>query len=257
MIVACKRRIILDTMEEKLSMQRILITGAGRGIGLELARQYAERGDRVLAGCRDVERAPQLRALADRHPDLVNILPLEVTDLTSIAAAVRQAHATVDGLDILINNAAINPGDATVEGPDGQRLLDDTRTLEVLNVNVVAPVRVAQAFLALLTSGTRPRVVNISSGSGSLTYATEADDYSYAASKAALNMVTRLFAWQVRDAGVTAVMIDPGWVKTDMGGPDAQLEPEESARGLLAVIDGLTPDDTGRFLRYDGSEAPW
>ncbi len=239
-------------------MQRVLITGAGRGIGLELARQYAERGDRVLAGCRDIERAPGLRALIDRQHDQVSVLTLEVTDARSLAAAVQQAHRDVQGLDILINNAAINPGDATVEGPDGQRLLDDTSTLEVFNVNVVAPVRVAQAFTELLTHGTAPRVVNISSGSGSLTYATDGGDgYSYAASKAALNMMTRTYAWTVRDQGITAVMIDPGWVKTDMGGAGATLEPEESARGLLSVIDGLTPEDAGRFLRYDGSEVPW
>ncbi len=239
-------------------MQRVLITGAGRGIGLELARQYAERGDRVLAGCRAIERAPGLRALIDQHHDQVSVLPLEVTDAASLAAAVQQAHRDVEGLDILINNAAINPGDATVEGPDGQRLLDDTSTLEVFNINVVAPVRVAQAFTALLTHGTAPRVVNISSGSGSLTYATDGGDgYSYAASKAGLNMMTRTYAWTVRAQGITAVMIDPGWVKTDMGGAGATLEPEESAQGLLSVIDALTSKDAGRFLRYDGSEVPW
>jgi len=238
-------------------MQRVLITGAGRGIGLELARQYAERGDRVLAGCRDIERAPDLRALVDRHRDHVSVIPLEVTDTASLTATVRQAHKDVEALDILINNAAANPGDATVEGPDGQQLLDDARTLEVFNTNVVAPVRVAQAFMALLAKGSTPRVVNISSGSGSLTYATHSSDYSYAASKAGLNMMTRTFAWNVQGDGVTAVMIDPGWVKTDMGGPNAHLEPEESARGLLAVIDGLTLQDAGRFLRYDGSEVPW
>jgi len=238
-------------------MQRVLITGAGRGIGLELARQYAERGDRVLAGCRDIERAPDLRALVDQHSGQVSVLPLEVTDHASLAAAVRQAHEEVEALDVLINNAAVNPGDTTVDGPDGQRLLDDRSTLTIFNVNVVAPVRVAQAFLKLLIAGTIPRVVNISSGAGSLTYNTKGGDYSYGASKAALNMVTRTYAWNVRDQGITAVMIDPGWVKTDMGGPEADLEPAESGQGLVTVIDGLTPQDTGRFLRYDGSEVPW
>lgn len=238
-------------------MQRVLITGAGRGIGLELARQYAERGDHVIAGCRDIERAPGLRALVDQHPETITVLPLEVTDAGSLAEAVLQAHHMAEGLDILINNAAINPGDATVAGPDGQQLLDEARTLEVFRTNVVAPVRVAQAFGPMLARGASPRVVNISSGAGSLAQATEPDDYSYGASKAALNMVSRTFAWNVRDQGITAVMIDPGWVKTDMGGTGAELEPAESARGLLQVIDGLTLDDTGRFFRYDGSEVPW
>ncbi len=241
-------------------MQRVLITGAGRGIGLEVARQYAERGDRVLAGCRNIERASELRRLVEAHGNRMVVLPLEVADGNSIAAAVRRAHAEVDGLDVLINNAAINPGDAQTDGPDGpdgQPTLDAARIMEVLRVNAVAPLIVAQSFMALLRAGANPRVVNISSGAGSLTYKTEGGDYSYAASKAALNMVTRTFAFNVRGEGVTAVMIDPGWVKTDMGGLDAQLEPEESARGLLAVIDGLTAHDAGRYLSYDGSEVPW
>lgn len=238
-------------------MQRVLITGAGRGIGLEVARQYVQRGDRVLAGCRALERAPALRTLVAQHGDRLSVVPLDVADVASITSAVRQAHEEIAGLDVLINNAAINPGDAHVPGPDGQQLLDPARTLELLRVNAVAPVLVAQAFLALLRAGANPRVVNISSGAGSLTYQTEGDDYSYPTSKAALNMLTRAFAFSKQAEGITAIAIDPGWVKTDMGGPDANLEPEQSARGLLAVIDGLTAHDSGRFLRYDGSEVPW
>lgn len=238
-------------------MQRVLVTGAGRGIGLEVTRQYAERGDQVLAGCRNIGSAPDLRALAERHGDRVTVLPLDVTDNASIAASVRRAHAAVDGLDVLINNAAINPGDVTVEGPDGQHVIDGTRMEDILRVNVVAPLVVAQSFLALLHAGTHPRVVNISSGAGSLTDTTSGGDYAYATSKAALNMVTRTFAFNAQGEGITAVMIDPGWVRTDMGGTSADLEPEESARGLLTVIDGLTPRDAGRYLRYDGSELPW
>lgn len=238
-------------------MQRIFITGAGRGIGLELARQYVRRGDRVLAGCRSLERAPALRDLLAQHGGALSVIPLEVTDTNAIVAAVRQAGKEVDGLDVLINNAAINPGDAQSMGPDGQPILDAAQATEVLRVNAVAPVVVAQSFLALLRRGANPRVVNISSGAGSLARKTEGGDYAYPASKAALNMMTRVLAGNLRSEGVTAVMINPGWVKTDMGGPNARLEPVESARGLLAVIDGLTPGDSGRFLSYDGSELPW
>ena len=253
-------------------MQRVFITGAGRGIGLALARQYAGRGDRVLAGCRDLGRAPGLRELIQQHADAVRVAPLDVVDPDAIAEAVRQARAAVDGLDVLINNAAINPGDAVdvlinnaainpgdaeMAGPDGQPLLDAARIMEVLRVDAVAPLQVAQAFLPLLRAGRNPRLVNISSGAGSLACKTSGGDYSYAAAKAALNMLTRTLAFNVRDQGVTAVAIDPGWVKTDMGGPHAHLEPHQSAEGLLRVIDALTPQDAGRFLRYDGGEVPW
>src|SRR3954451_18617218 len=112
-------------------MQRVLITGAGRGIGLELARQYVARGDRVLAGCRDIERASELRALVDRHGEAISVLPLEVTETGALGEAVRRAYRAVEGLDILINNAAVNPGDATIPGPDGQTLLDEARTLQI------------------------------------------------------------------------------------------------------------------------------
>jgi len=238
-------------------MQRVLITGSGRGIGLEVARQYAQRGDLVLAGCRTIEQAPGLRRLVEEQGDRVRVVALEVTDAASIAAAVGQAHRHVEGLDVLINNAAINPGDAQVTGPDGQQLLDPARILDVLRVNAVAPLLVAQAFIGLLRVGVNPRVVNISSGAGSLTYKTDGGDYSYSASKAALNMITRTFAFNVRGDGVTAVVIDPGWVKTDMGGPDAHLEPQQSAQGLLTVVDRLTIDDAGRYLSYDGAQLPW
>jgi NAD(P)-dependent dehydrogenase (short-subunit alcohol dehydrogenase family) len=238
-------------------MQRIFITGAGRGIGLELARQYVERGDRVLAGCRALDRSPALRELLDQHGGSLSVVPLEVTDTNSIVRAVQEAAREADGLDVLINNAATNPGDAHSMGPDGQPILDASQASEILRVNAIAPVVVAQCFLALLRAGTNPRVVNISSGAGSLTRKTEGGDYSYAASKAALNMFTRILAGNMRGEGITAVMISPGWVKTDMGGPNARLEPAESARGLLSVIDGLTPADSGRFLSYDGSELPW
>jgi len=238
-------------------MQRIFITGAGRGIGLEVTRQYLQRGDRVVAGARSIERAPALRQLQEQHRDLLTVVPVEVTDVASITAAVTQIHEHVEALDVLINNAAINSNDVFIDGPDGQQLLDASRPLEVLRVNAVAPIVVAQACMALLRAGVNPRVVNISSGAGSLAQKSQGGDYSYAVSKTALNMFTRTFAFNAKADGITAIMIDPGWVKTDMGGPNARLEPAESASGLLKVIDGLTPQDAGRFLRYDGSEVAW
>jgi NAD(P)-dependent dehydrogenase (short-subunit alcohol dehydrogenase family) len=185
------------------------------------------------------------------------LVQLEVGSADSIAAAVHQTHQELDGLDVLINNAAINPGDASVQGPDGQTLLDPARALEEYRINALAPLLIAQSFVALLRAGSNPRVVNISSGTGSLTQKTRGEDYSYAASKAALNMLTRAFAFSKQAAGIIAVIVAPGWVKTDMGGPNALLEPEDSVRGVIGVIDRLTPADTGSFWRYDGTVVPW
>lgn len=240
-----------------MATRRVLITGAGRGIGLEVARQYAERGDRVLAGCRSIDRSPGLRKLIAEQGNRVSVLPLEVTSDASIARAFEQARADAGALDILINNAAISPGDVTVEGPAGAQVFDDSRAMEMFRVNTVAPLRVAQSFAGILEGGDNPRIVNVSSGAGSLGLKTEGGLYSYSASKAALNMYTRALAWDLRDAGITVVALDPGWVKTDLGGPDAPLLPPESATGILRVIDRLTIADTGRFFHYQGGEVPW
>lgn len=238
-------------------MQRVLITGAGRGIGLEVARQYAARGDRVLAGCRSPDRSPGLRDVMNDHDGRVTVLPLEVTSDSSIAAALRQAGEEVEALDVLINNAAISPGDVSLAPPDGRQVFDAERALEMFAVNTVAPLIVAQSFAGLLRGGDNPRIVNVSSGAGSLALKQEGGLYSYSASKAALNMYTRALAWDLRGDGITVVALDPGWVKTELGGPDAPLLPPESASGILSVVDRLTLDDTGHFFHYQGGEVPW
>jgi NAD(P)-dependent dehydrogenase (short-subunit alcohol dehydrogenase family) len=238
-------------------MQRVLITGAGRGIGLEVARQYAERGDRVLAGCRNLHGSPGLQRLLDERPESVTVIPLEVTSEQSIAGALQHVSSVVDALDVLINNAAISPGDILLDREDGRKVFDADRAIEMFKVNTVAPLVVAQSFLALLRRGTNPRIVNVTSGAGSLTYKTEGGLYSYSASKAALNMYSRALAWDLRDEDITVVVLDPGWVRTELGGPDAPLEPPESAHGILRVIDGLTLDDTGQFFHYQGGQVPW
>jgi NAD(P)-dependent dehydrogenase (short-subunit alcohol dehydrogenase family) len=240
-----------------MTTQRVFITGAGRGIGLEVARQYAERGDRVLAGCRSIERAPGLRRLLDEHGNRLTVVPLEVTSDLSISGAVEQVKQEAEALDILINNAGISPGDVSQERPDGTQVFDAGPAMEMFQVNTVAPLRVAQSFVGLLKPGINPRIVNVSSGAGSLAYKTEGGLYSYSASKAALNMYTRALAWDLRDDGITVVALDPGWVKTELGGPDAPLLPPESARGILRVIDDLTLADTSKFFHYQGGEVPW
>ena len=234
-------------------MQNILITGANRGIGFELTRQYAEAGGaRVFAACRAPDHADQLNDLSRAYPSQVTVLQLDVNEGASIQAAVEAVRRHSAGLDTLINNAGIG-------GDDHARVMGQLTAAElskVIGTNAVAPVIVTQACRALLQKSGEPRVVMISSGLGSL-QRTSGTSYAYRMSKAALNMAARVLAFDDAMAGIITVTVNPGWVKTDMGGPNAALEPEESARQLRALIAGLSAADNGKFFQYDGGELPW
>ena len=234
-------------------MQNILITGANRGIGLALTKQYLANGDsRVFASCRNPAGAAELNELAESHVDRLLVLQLDVNDEASIKRAVDAVSAEAGSLDALINNAGIS-------GSDGARNMGQLLAAEVASVittNAVAPLIVTQAFRDSLKKADNPRVVMISSGLGSLAR-TGGNAYAYRMSKAAMNMAARALAFDGAMAGITTVTVAPGWVKTDMGGPNAVLQPEESASGLLTLIDGLSSGDNGNFFRYDGSQLPW
>lgn len=240
-------------------MQRILITGSNRGIGLELTRRYLERGEQVFATCRQPQAAADLNQLAAQYPDRLSILALEVTDEAAIAECVRQVSAQTDALDMLINNAGILPGGVAAReaniGTFGQ--LEAAAMLHVFEVNSVAPVMVAQAFAGLLRQGQQPRLINVSSDAGSITMRNKGCDYSYPASKAALNMLTRCLSGDLRGDDVIVVSMHPGFIKTDMGGPNARLTLDEAIPEMMRVMDGLTLEDTGQFFNWDGKSVPW
>jgi NAD(P)-dependent dehydrogenase (short-subunit alcohol dehydrogenase family) len=235
-------------------MARIFITGANRGIGLELVRQYLEQSDnQVFAACRQPDQATDLHQLAAQHPAQLHIIPLEVTDDAARQQAVQLVRQHTDALDILINNAAINP-------PGSRQTLQTIDTdgmLYTLNINSVAPLMMTQAFLDLLKKGNQPRLINISSDMASLTGKDYGGDYAYCTSKAALNMITRGLAVDLRREGIIAICLDPGWVQTDMGGKDASLTPAESVQGIVQVITKLTPSQAGSYLRWNGTILPW
>ena len=232
-------------------MRRVLITGSNRGLGLALTQESLARGDRVFATCRDPDGADELQALAAEHADQLTVLRLDVTDEETIEASAEAVHSEEDGLDVLINNAGINPKG---ERPGN---LDVETMLHTFHVNAVGPMMVAQGHLDLLRRGDEPRIVNISSTLGSLTRKSSGGTYSYSSSKAALNMLTRTLAFDLRSDGITVVAMHPGWVRTDMGGSGAPLSPQESARGILDVIRDLSLDDIGGFITHRGQEAPW
>ncbi len=230
---------------------RILISGANRGIGLEFVRQWLGRADaRIFATARRPRQADELLALEGPR---LTVLPMDVSDPASVRAAVAKVADSVDGLDLLVNNAAIKPPDFE------QRLatLDPGSMLQTLQVNSLGPLLLAQACLPLLRRGDNPQLVNISSGMGSLTRKQSGGQYAYCSSKAALNMVTRGLAADLGPSGIIACSLHPGWVRTDMGGMQASLSTKESVRALLRVIDSLTPADNGSYLDPERNTIPW
>lgn len=234
-------------------MRRVLITGSNRGLGLEFVRQCLARGDRVFAGCREPRNAADLVALSVAHPQHLVTLALDVTDEESVDAAVKAIHHQVDGLDLLINNAGTYPRGET------PATLNAKTILQTFQLNSVAPIIVAQRCLDLLRAGNDPKIVNISSKMGSLWWKEKegGGDYSYCSSKAALNMLTRTLAFDLRSEGIIVVALMPGWVQTDMGGSGADLTPAESVGGMLSVIERLAGDDTSRFITTEGEDHPW
>jgi len=234
-------------------MQRVLITGANRGLGLEFVRQCLARGACVFAGRRNPEKASDLQTLSAAYPEQLTILTLDVTNEAAIDASVETIRSQVDGLDLLINNAGAYPRGET------PTTLNAETMLQAFRLNSVAPMIVAQRCLDLLRAGNQPRIVNISSKMGSLWWKEKegGEDYSYCSSKAALNMLTRTLAFDLRSDGIIVVAINPGWVQTDMGGSTADLTPAESVGGMLKVIEGLTEAHTSKFYTVEGREHPW
>jgi len=230
--------------------ESVLITGSNRGIGLALAKEYAARGARVFATCRRPEDTHELNAFAQQHPKQASILQLDVTVDESVSVATEALAQQTDSLDILINNAAIYPE------PSSEVKLDDLdlqHVRDAFETNVVAIARVTRALLPLVRKANRGRIVNISSGAGRIATKNEPGHYGYGTSKAALNYFTRAMAAEFAPTGLIVVAMSPGWVKTDMGGPQAKITTGLSARGIADTVAKLTPDDNGLWYAYDGT----
>ena len=233
-------------------MQKVLITGSNRGIGLGLVKQSLVNGDVVFAACRNPEDASELNALANKYSDKLHIIQLDVSDEASIKASAEAVKAHTDSLDVLINNAAVNPGAKASQLGD----LDMDRITKILHINVTGPLMVTEAYYPLLKQGDIPRVVMMSSGMGSISGST-GGSYAYRMSKAAINMEAKSLAVDLKDDGIIVIAMDPGWVQTDMGGPSASITVETSTSGQWNVINGLSMADTGGYRIYDGGHHEW
>lgn len=220
-----------------------LVTGANRGLGLEFVRQLRARGERVFATARTPRDAAELRALT---PDVLALDVASGASIQSLAAALKG-----QAIDVLVNNAGVFGNDPSLN----EITMEEFQ--RVFAANAFGPALVVRALLANLEAGRERRVFTISSTLGSITHSSSGFSWSYRSSKAAVNMLTVAMHNELSPRGFTCVTFCPGWNKTDMGGKDAPLEPKDSIRSLIGVMDRVGPADSGRFLSHEGNSIAW
>ena len=229
-------------------MKTYLVTGANRGIGLEITRQLLKRGEKVIATCRNPSQASALSDLGGELQGELEIHPLDVTDDEATIALSRKLDGCV--IDVLINNAGYMADDQSVDTMSYKQWMDS------FAINAIAPWRVSTEFVSQVALSDQPLIVTLTSQMASLERAAS-DRVAYRSSKAAANMAMRTLAIEWKSRGIVVCMLHPGWVRTDMGGSSASLGTEESASGLVSVIDGLSMENTGQFLDQNGQSLPW
>jgi len=232
-------------------MKTTLITGTNRGIGLEFSRQYAADGWRVLACSRHPEKSDALNKLAAQYPEQIIIHALDVSDHVQID---RLAQALAgESIDLLVNNAGIYPD--SDKGGFGHT--DYADWLQAFRVNTMATLKMAESFATQITRSEQKTIVTITSKMGSIADNGGGGSYLYRSSKAAVNMVVKSLAIDLKPIGIIAAVFHPGWVRTEMGGPNALITAEKSVSGIRHVIARLAIADSGKFFAYDGQVIPW
>lgn len=222
-------------------MPTAVVTGANRGIGLEFIRQYRADGWDTVAICRpsaDVEPVVALGSSVER---------IDITDTAAVRTLADRLPG--GGIDLLINNAGINPGSHSLGS------IDYEKWQLVFHLNVVAPLQLVESVAPLMSGGAV--VASVSSRLGSMQCNVDGGRHLYRAAKAALNAITRSLSVDLRPQGILSVALHPGWVRTDMGGPAADIDVSESVAGMRKVISRLRDDDSGKLINYDGTEIPW
>ncbi|HBP99031.1 MAG TPA: short-chain dehydrogenase [Gammaproteobacteria bacterium] len=230
-------------------MATVLITGTNRGLGLEFVKHFLGRSDTVIATCRDSSSATELQALAANNENL-SLKNLDVSDEQSMAAFATELKDTP--IDMFINNAGVyGPRDANFGN------VGSSEWEQVIRVNAIAPMLLTQLIIGSLRQGTEKKLVYVTSKMGSIEDNKGGGSYIYRSSKTALNSVVKSLSVDLACEGFSVAVVHPGWVRTDMGGPNGLIDVQTSVSGMLAVIDGLSPDNAGDFFNYDGSLIPW
>jgi NAD(P)-dependent dehydrogenase (short-subunit alcohol dehydrogenase family) len=243
-------------LEKEVRMTTVLVTGANRGIGLELARQYAVDGWHVVAAARNLGQSGSLAELAKKYGAHLQLAALDVTSDESIQNLTDQldGHA----IDLLLHNAGVYPRQGVHVGE-----LDYESWIHTLETNVFGVLRLTEALLENVAASEHKQIAAISSAMASLqatagnSVAQSGTSYQYRTSKSALNMAMLILSKELAPRGISVVMISPGWVKTDMGSAAATITPEVSVAGIKKVLDAGRMDISGKFLSYTGSVIPW
>jgi NAD(P)-dependent dehydrogenase (short-subunit alcohol dehydrogenase family) len=230
----------------------VLITGASRGLGLMFSEKFVDAGYSVFAAARQPEKSKPLQRLREKHPDRIFPVRLDVCSDESVRAAYKTVSAASDHLDVVVNNAGIAK-QYSASFSD----LELTDIGAVYETNVIGVLRVTQAFWSLLKKGTEKKIIQITSLMGSIDDNQSGGAYGYRLSKAALNMLNKNFSLEWGKDGFTSIALHPGWVKTDMGGPNAPLDIQTSVQGMMNVILNATRDQNGAFLDYTGKTLPY
>lgn len=232
-------------------MKTTLITGANRGIGLEFSRQYAADGWRVLACTRSPEKSDALNTLAARYREQIMVHALDVADHAQIENLAQSLAG--ESIDLLLNNAGVY----TSSHASAFTNADYEAWAHAFRVNTMATLKMAQTFAPQIARSSQKAIVTISSKMGSIADNSGGGSYMYRSTKAAVNMVVKSLAIDLKPAGIIAVTLHPGWVKTDMGGPNALISATQSVSGMRQVLSRLTSADSGKFIAYDGQEIAW
>lgn len=232
--------------------KHILVTGASRGLGLFLTQKYLEDGNVVYAGVRYIT-SPNIEALKKSYVESLIPVVLDVADTNSANEAAKTIEGYTDKLDVVINNAAIHSPTSfeVIERAD----IDECVT--TYNINSVGPLRVVKACLHLIRNSDQGKIINISSESGSIGACERVKEFDYNMSKAALNMATKLLSNYLKDDNIIALAVHPGWMRTDMGGANAHLDPYETACKLVELFESINSTDNPVFIDNDGNEYPW
>jgi len=229
-------------------IRTVLVTGAGRGLGLEFVRQYAVAGWRVIACARTPAKSEALAQLASGSAQKISVHTLDVADHAAIDALAKGLAGTP--IDLLLNVAGVNV--LSGFGKSNYQAWTDA-----FRINALAPMKLTEAFVEHVAASDQKKIVTLSSILGSVGENDSGGLYGYRSTKAAVNAIMKSLSIDLAARGIIAVPMHPGWVRTDMGGPRAPIDLSSSVSGMLRVIAALTREQPGKFLTYTGASLPW